>query len=490
MAQTLNQGGVNHYQVVSSGNSRFYAVELAPWTALVLIALAGLIRLSLINQSVWYDEAFTYWLAGLPLGKLIEATAGDVHPPLYYLLAWGAAQVFGLSFWSIRLPALLFGLLSLILVAAILRHWQLPAFVKSASLLMTVISPFLVYYSVEARMYSLLLFCVLLTILAALRRSWPLFGLAIGLGMLTHNLMILYLIPLAALWFISGGRWPVLRAFALALAIYAVWLPTALRQAISVKNAFWVQPLSPGRVVGAVYEATAEVATNSHTLVPAAILVLILLGVGTMQAVKAGHWPVLLLAWGPPAVGVIVSLAYRPMLMSPPRILIGATPFLLILAVWGFYRLKTDVGGWAIPLAGGVTVAALFLNLYISPSRLNYRAIYSTLAIEAEDSCYHLTPASIVLVDAYVDCNHYVWPRANNLEQSLTSPTKGAMGMDRRPFEAVPGATVWLFHSDGPFSSPAEFVERERILGANPGPKIHLFSEQDILESSVWKLEK
>ena len=68
----------------------------------------GVLALGLINNLFWYDEVFTLAVAGLPLGRMFMALAGDVHPPLFYLIEWFNIRLFGPG--ALRLPAFLFGL--------------------------------------------------------------------------------------------------------------------------------------------------------------------------------------------------------------------------------------------------------------------------------------------------------------------------------------------------------------------------------------------
>ena len=62
-----------------------------------MLALVGITALALAlrvlgisRQSVWFDEAFSVGIAALPLPALLDATAHDLNPPLYYLVlhAW------------------------------------------------------------------------------------------------------------------------------------------------------------------------------------------------------------------------------------------------------------------------------------------------------------------------------------------------------------------------------------------------------------------
>src|SRR5450759_539794 len=57
---------------------------------LILLAGTGLRLFRLGAESLWYDETVSVMLAGSPLRELLRHTAGDIHPPGYYLLlrAW------------------------------------------------------------------------------------------------------------------------------------------------------------------------------------------------------------------------------------------------------------------------------------------------------------------------------------------------------------------------------------------------------------------
>lgn len=49
-----------------------------------ILVLLNFIRI--FDNSFWYDEAYSIWIAKYNLSDLIQITAQDVHPPLYYLI--------------------------------------------------------------------------------------------------------------------------------------------------------------------------------------------------------------------------------------------------------------------------------------------------------------------------------------------------------------------------------------------------------------------
>ncbi len=112
-------------------------------------------------ESLWYDETVSVFLAQKSIPDLIAHTAGDIHPPGYYLLlhAWGLVArpsvEFGLEFlyaW----PSLVAGLLLLALLVPVARQtlgtrW---ATVATVGVWLGAINPFHIWYAQEVRMYT------------------------------------------------------------------------------------------------------------------------------------------------------------------------------------------------------------------------------------------------------------------------------------------------------------------------------------------------
>ncbi|MDX1990866.1 MAG: glycosyltransferase family 39 protein [bacterium] len=81
---------------------------------LAILVLAFWLRAHRLGDlNINWDEGYSNWLVRLPLGEMLETTARDVHPPLYYLSLRGmitAAQG-DFSEFVLRYPSLLFGVL-------------------------------------------------------------------------------------------------------------------------------------------------------------------------------------------------------------------------------------------------------------------------------------------------------------------------------------------------------------------------------------------
>ncbi|MFN8475019.1 MAG: glycosyltransferase family 39 protein [Anaerolineae bacterium] len=148
----------------------------------VLVAFA-LRVLALGGPSLWYDEGFAVQTARLPIPALVERLIReDNHSPLHYLVLHVWMLVAGDSETALRFSSVVVGVLIVALTYAIFREVfrgrpgedsaALIAGAPSAALV--ALSPFLVYYAREARMYSLLACFTLAaawTLLAATRRT-------------------------------------------------------------------------------------------------------------------------------------------------------------------------------------------------------------------------------------------------------------------------------------------------------------------------------
>ena len=121
--------------------------------ALILVAL-GLRVARLGFQPLWWDEGWSLYFATIDLGSMLERTAVDIHPPLYYLLLHLWTRLFDTSAGSARLLSVFLGTATVPLLYATGRRLLGPKGGLAAAFLLA-ISPFHIYYSQEVRMYVL-----------------------------------------------------------------------------------------------------------------------------------------------------------------------------------------------------------------------------------------------------------------------------------------------------------------------------------------------
>ena len=217
------------------------------WAALAaLCCLAGfaLRARGLGEQSLWLDEGASYWFARLPAGALIAATfSSEPNPPLYYLLLHAWLGWAGASEYTLRFPSLLAGVLTIALLYRLGRDLLSPPAVAAAAILAAV-SPYLIWYAQEARIYALL-GCLSASTLLLLwravrrpsRRAWCRFALLLLAALYTHA-YALFLLLVCAAWLLvvratgaTGRRgWRgAAPGVALPVLLYLPWLAATLR---------------------------------------------------------------------------------------------------------------------------------------------------------------------------------------------------------------------------------------------------------------------
>ena len=130
---------------------------------LLVIAVGVLYRLLqyMSDRSVWMDEALAAqrYIGRTPAEILRPDVFGGVAPG-FYLVQWAATQGFGTSELALRLPSILAGLGSIFLFNALARRFldARPAVLATA---IFAVSPNLIYFSSEAKRYSLDVFVAL-----------------------------------------------------------------------------------------------------------------------------------------------------------------------------------------------------------------------------------------------------------------------------------------------------------------------------------------
>ncbi len=152
----------------------------------IILLFSFALRLISLNQSLWLDEAISVLaVRGHDLAYIwSHFFAVDVHPPGFYLLLWLTGNLFGWSEIIIRLPSVLLAIGTIYLTFKIGQLLFSKPVGLIAALLLAV-NPLDLYYSEEARMYSLATFGVALSFycffkyLKGLRVRWWLYAISL-----------------------------------------------------------------------------------------------------------------------------------------------------------------------------------------------------------------------------------------------------------------------------------------------------------------------
>lgn len=230
---------------------------------LMILLLACALRFYRLEaQSLWYDEAVTAQVVQQGLAELTRWTADDIQPPLYYALLAGWTRLAGSSEWALRFPSAAFGLLLVVLAYITARRLFGPS-AGLLAMLLAAVHPQWVYYSQEARMYTMLTALGLLTGYALLRvragrnaghLAWWLALIVTAVALLYTHYFAAFLLLALALYYLLGvlsfrassspapSRYralaPGLLAALVALLAYLPWLPNALRR-LRMDASYW-----------------------------------------------------------------------------------------------------------------------------------------------------------------------------------------------------------------------------------------------------------
>ncbi len=218
--------------------------------------MAAVLRVIAARGGLFADEMSTYWIitahragAGLPalhgLGGVIALVGhvypggdtAEITPPLYFMAAWLTTQL-GHSPELVRAPSILAGIASIPMMYLLgLRVVDRAAGIVAAAL--TALSPFMIFYSSEARAYSLMMFLLLLSTLAMLlaldtrrTRWWVLYAVASAGAVYSHytSVFVLAAQALWLLWAHPDARKPAIMANVGALVLFAPWIPGAINE--------------------------------------------------------------------------------------------------------------------------------------------------------------------------------------------------------------------------------------------------------------------
>jgi mannosyltransferase len=203
--------------------------------------LALLLRLPSFDDSLYGDELATYYIVtDHSLGDVVNllqgnSPTGDLSPPLFFMVSW-LTEGLGGHPESLRIASLLSGLAAIPLTY-LLGLWTVGRRAALVGATLIALSPFLIYYTTEARAYGMTLLLVLLSTLALLRALdsgrfwwWAAYAVCSCAAVYAHYTPV-YLLGAQFLWAFFArpdARLPLIAANAATAVAYLPWLPTLI----------------------------------------------------------------------------------------------------------------------------------------------------------------------------------------------------------------------------------------------------------------------
>jgi mannosyltransferase len=269
---------------------------------LSLTAVGAALRFATLGlQSYHHDEVITV-MRVIPgsFGQMLDAVkSSESNPPLYYVLAWIWAQVFGTGEVGVRSLSALLGTATIpvgYLIGRQLAGWR-------AGLVLTgllAVNPMLIWYSQEARSYALLVLFCALSLLFFLRALDSRRGLDLGLWALSSALALcshyfaFFAVGIEAIWLLVAlrDRWRALLPALAAVGATGLALLPLINSQVNPTHIGWIEksPLSErlwetgvSFVIGETGHVIAEPPRERYALVP-----LVLIGCGVVLGLVLG----------------------------------------------------------------------------------------------------------------------------------------------------------------------------------------------------------
>lgn len=234
---------------------------MARRVVLGLFLLVGLLLRaeSLASRAIWYDEAYSIWVASQsPVRIVQESAVNDPHPPGYYLLLRVWSGLLGGGLMTARALSLVFWILSAVLTYRLASEWFGPHTAAGAVCLLS-LNAFQVIASTEARMYMPLQALGLLATWLLWRatrpdapsRRWLAYGLSVS-ALAYVSYYSVFLLAGHLVWLVRSGLRThargVAMAAAAALLAYLPWVPS-LPGSVTSNTVPWRPPPDAGWIV-------------------------------------------------------------------------------------------------------------------------------------------------------------------------------------------------------------------------------------------------
>lgn len=377
-------------------------------TLLILLVAVTVIAVNLTllyTQSIRLDESQSIWVATKPIHALLRYVAQDVHTPGYFILLHFWTQIFGIDVSITRMLSLLFFVMTVPVVYKITRTYG-DKKIALLTLLLFSSSPFLLWFTLETRMYTMLLFVTtlhtllfLLMIDGGFKQKKLSFFITTVAGLYTHYFFLFFLAAQSIYIFLKHSKYA-LRYMALVMSaflIFGAWITYVFTLGAAVNAA----PVIPAPDSYAVFGSfinflfgfqSVQVQTALIALWP--LLVIILFFIFTRKNhISIRHKEYFFIMSFFPVFLTFLLSFFKPVFL--PRYLIFITPSLFLLLAWFMLQVfRRSVSFVSCALIIMMIVSLIIQNTSAAnPVREDYENVANFLNT-------YVTPFDIVAVSA------------------------------------------------------------------------------------------
>ncbi len=358
----------------------------------VFVGIWALAIVLLFSQSIRLDESQSIWISTKSVAAIIVTVSQDVHVPLYELLLHFWMQIFGSSIVAARSLSLLFFIGSVPALYYLANNSSTKS-VARLTLVLFALSPFIMWYSSEARMYTLFTFVTIISNIFFLqfirsqgRRGKFGYLLVTIAGLYSHYFFLL-VVAVQGLYIILTRRrllLPFILIMILAFLSFAPWIIYMIAQGFAANT----QPLIPRPSSFNILQTFVMfifgfqptiIQTVIISLWPILIIFLFLIFTKQGHKLPAYNLDYFFLATFIPIIAVFVVSYIKPVFLS--RYLIFVTPTLFFLIAWTLLANKNRFTSVMTVIITVVLFALIFYQNTSAktPVREDYQAVANYL---------------------------------------------------------------------------------------------------------------
>lgn len=330
----------------------------------IAIYLSTHTPLGYFTQSLWRDEAFSVLVAEPGGLETIAITATDYNPPLYYLILNIWMRIFGNSEIAIRSLSLLFFLGLLIVIYNFAKKLLNDRWANVTTLLAAT-SPMLLYYGMEARMYSLYAFTSTASMYFFYLKRWKPYVLFTTLALYTHPFA--FFVPLTQglyLFLTRKLNFKLITIISTPFFLYLPWIFVIINQFQNSKQ-MWIYPVDLNLIMSVLGNLLIGYdGTPGYLWKYMKILSFILLFIYTFSLFKKGNIKKYLLFFLWVFIPLIIVLGvsfFKPIFVN--RYLITVSVAQIFLIVIGITSLKNKL--LSLVATGSIVSIFIFYLFYL-----------------------------------------------------------------------------------------------------------------------------
>lgn len=445
-----------------------YTIEILLFVFITILAF---------NPSIWADEVFSMDIIKRSYSEIIDFTASDVHPPLYYFILKFFVDIFSFS----NISAIYIGkIVSIIPLALTVFYLGKKVrdnfgFLCSAIYGICIICmPKMIDYAVEIRMYSWGLFFVTASFLYAYDiitkktiSSWIFFTIYSLLAAYTHYFSLISVAIIYVYLFIVCIRQKQLKKWLICSAVtiiaYLPWLMVVIKQLAVVNADYWIEPITFRTIINYIIFPFKELGSRLG-YIPAVFLILLFIFVtilGIKKVIKTNKtisqktvyiimgFVVLITTV---LIGIVVSFIMRPIFVE--RYMVPALGCFWLCFAYFLSLLKNKKKLFSV-ISAIVILMSLFNTAVVAKNEfeiLNGFKKYDSVLQSIDDNDIIITNSSHIrgAISYYRNAKCYLWdPNNDYVPNALYKDNSVAINN----FEIIQnwtenGQIIWYFERD------------------------------------------